>query len=119
MCCLNVHSNSWRGRGVGCNRVPCQHVIEVVLHVESIVLYNETQCYDAPSDHTPIIHMLLRNTLDEVREKHIVRIPEIDEKVPFYFPISVCFNPLILRVTLPAELPVDRAQHETDMVVCR
>ena len=87
--------------------------------MENVILDNETKCYNTRSDHAAVVHVLLRNALDEVREERVVSIPEFDKIAPLDVPVSVRRNPFVLRVTLPAEFAVDRGQHETDMVVCR
>ena len=122
MCRLNgcrgvrVGANS---RWIWCNPLPREHMIEVVLHVENVILDNEPQRRDAPSDHAAILHMLLRNAFDDLREQGIVLIPEIDQSSPLDVPVSMRLDPFVLCVTLAAEFSVDRGQHESDVIVGR
>src|SRR5579863_7555143 len=114
-------SSTLRGNGwVWGYRVPGQQVIEVMQHMNNIDFDNETQCHNAPPDHATVAHMLLRNASDELREEHVVLVPEVNQGSPGYLPVSVCLDPFVLGVARPAEFAVYRGQHEADMVVgCR
>jgi len=115
MCCLKARGSA----GIGRYPVPRQHMIEVVLHVENVVLDNETQRHYTPPDHTAVAQMFFRNAFNKMREQGIVSIPEIDEGAPLQVPVSMRLDPFVLRVTLPAKFAVDRGQRETDMIVRR
>lgn len=86
--------------------------------MDNVILDDETKRYYTRPDHAAVVHVLLRNSLDEVRQERVVSIPEFDQIPPLDIPVSMRRNPFVLCITLPAEFAVHRGQHKTDMVVC-
>ncbi len=101
------------------NGIPREDVIEVMLQVENVVFDDETKRNDAPSDHAPIVEMVLRDSFNHVSQKNVIAVPEIDEQGPGKFLIPVGGDPFILGIAGSAILRIDGREYEPDMVIRR
>lgn len=121
MCRARIAGNdlsTFCGARIASDLRPSQQMIDVMLHVENIVFYDEPQRLHAPPDHAAILQMLVRNAVDHTNEQGIVAIPKINQRAPLDVPVSMRLHPFVLRIALSAELAIDRGQDKTQMVVC-
>lgn len=106
------------GAGILGDFLPLKDVVEVMLHVRSVILDQELQSHRGTrADGAARLEPVFGNPLNQVRKEVVVALPKIENFQPGHFLIGVPVHPGVLGVTGAAKLGLNRRGDKAHVIV--